>query len=408
MPDTDGSRRATKVIISVARAACRIPGERMVDRDDTGRNPASFGVVLMMLCGLAACEPQSTPPTAPAAPGPSAAAPFSGVEINLSAQQLETLVGRIALYPDDLVAVVLPASTQPVQVVEAHRLLEQRKSNPQAQPPRTWAPSVFALLNYPEVLALMNADLTWTEQLGTSVINQQAAVMDAVQSFRKKALDAGNLKSNDKQTVTAANQVVVIQPASPEVVYVPSYNPTTVVYESPGYPYPYYWSAPYPYYYSPYAPYYTGAAYGVSVGFTIGWYEHDIYHDDIHIDEADREAARQRVEERRTAREENRPNRENVWQPDRTARDRAGTGAASALAGTDRSRAGAGAGAADLAREPRSMGTDRGRSAEAFSGVDHGAAASRYAARGSSSMAGRGGGFGGGRGGGGGGRGGRR
>ena len=187
-------------------------------------------------------------------------------------------------------AVVLPASTQPVQVVEAYRLLEQRKSNPQAQPPRTWSPSVFALLNYPEVLALMNADLTWTEQLGTSVIHQQAAVMDAVQSFRKKALDAGNLKSNDKQTVTAANEAIVIQPASPQVVYVPSYNPTTVVYESPpDYPYPYYWSAPYPYYYSPYAPYYTGAAYGVSVGFAIGWYEHDIYHGDVDIDEIDKD-----------------------------------------------------------------------------------------------------------------------
>jgi hypothetical protein len=365
--------------------------------------------MLMMLYGLAACEPQATPPTAPAATGPTSGAAFSGVETNLSAQQLESLVGRIALYPDDLVAVVLPASTQPVQVVEAHRLLEQRKSNPQAQPPRTWAPSVFALLNYPEVLALMNADLTWTEQLGTSVINQQAAVMDAVQSFRKKALDAGNLKSNDKQTVTAANQVVVIQPASPEVVYVPSYNPTTVVYASaPDYPYPYYWSAPYPYYYSPYAPYYTGAAYGVSVGFAIGWYEHDIYHGDVDIDDIDKDAARQRVEERRAAREtgENRPNRENVWQPDRTARDRAGTGTASALAATDRSRAGAGpgagAGAADRAREPQSMGAERGRSAEAFSGVDHGAAANRYAARGSSSMAGRGGGRGGG------GRGGRR
>ena len=96
---------------------------------------------------------------------------FSGSDTDLSSAQLESLVGRIALYPDDLLAVVLPASTQPLQVVQAQRLLDRRKSDPSVQPPKSWDPSVVALLNYPEVISLMNSDLTWTQQLGTSVVN---------------------------------------------------------------------------------------------------------------------------------------------------------------------------------------------------------------------------------------------
>src|SRR5690348_5211308 len=123
---------------------------------------------------LVACSPEATTTT----PAPSVAAtPFSGNDANLTPTQLETLLGRVALYPHDLLALVLPASTQPLQVVEAHRFLEQRKANPGLQPPKTWDPSVVALLNYPEALALMNADPTWLQQLGTSVVNQQAAVM---------------------------------------------------------------------------------------------------------------------------------------------------------------------------------------------------------------------------------------
>src|SRR4051812_5680603 len=88
-------------------------------------------------------------------------------DTTLSPAQLETLVGRVALYPDDLLALVLPASTQPLQVVEAQRLLEQRKTNPSLQPPKTWDPSIVALLNYPEALATMSADPVWLQQLGT-------------------------------------------------------------------------------------------------------------------------------------------------------------------------------------------------------------------------------------------------
>jgi hypothetical protein len=164
------------------------------------RLPRRIVLAAALFAGMAAATAQAQT-AAPSATTTSTTA-FSGNDLDLSSQQLAVLVGPIALYPDDLLALVLPASTQPLQVVEAQRLLDQRKSNPKVQPPKTWDPSVVALLNYPEAVAQLNRDLTWTQQLGTSVINQQAAVMDAIQSFRKKVVEAGNLKSDDKQNVT--------------------------------------------------------------------------------------------------------------------------------------------------------------------------------------------------------------
>lgn len=224
---------------------------------------------------------------------------------NLSADQLQKLVAKIALYPDDLLAICLPASTQPVQIVQAHRFLEQRKSNPSAEPPKSWDPSVVALLNYPEVISLMNSDLTWTEQLGNAVINQQEDVMDAIQSFRQKVYAAGNLKTNDKQKVEVqqgppltettqgggeapapgpTHQTIIIQSASPDVVSVPSYDPATVVEPIvAGAPYPYSYSAPYPYYWAPGAAFFTGAVFGAAVGYGLSWANGGIYSGDVNI-----------------------------------------------------------------------------------------------------------------------------
>jgi hypothetical protein len=306
----------------------------------------------LSLALLVACAPDDAPPATTTAPTtPRAALPFSGTDTNLTAAQLEVLVGPVALYPDDLLALMLPASTQPLQVVDAQRFLEQRKTNPSLQPAKTWDPSVIALLNYPEALARMNADLTWLQQLGTSVVNQQAGVMDAVQVFRRKALNAGNLKSDDKQTVRTggsdASQTVVIEPTSPQVIYVPTYEPTTVVYAPPpGYPYYPYYSAPYPYYYSPAAPFFMGASFGVVLGYGCDWDDHDVYHGDINVENINinREEAKQRIENRRNSNTANQIQRnpENVWRPDpsgvRQAQAGAGTASGSALqqAGADR------------------------------------------------------------------------
>lgn len=196
----------------------------------------------------------------------------------LSPEEIEKLVGPIALYPDELIAIVLPASTFPLQVVQAARFLEKQKADPNLKPDENWDSSVLGLLNYPEVLNTMNDDLDWTWKLGEAVVNQQQDVMAAIQSFRGKADEVGNLESNDKTVVIKETEVIKIESASPEVIYVPSYNPSTVVVYSSA-PYPYAYSAPYPYYYSPAATFWTGMFVGAAISYGVHWYGHGRYGD---------------------------------------------------------------------------------------------------------------------------------
>ena len=124
--------------------------------------------------------------------GPSAESPRLGDENipRLNAAELEDLVGPIALYPDDLLAIVLPAATYPLQVIEAERFLEELKRDPALEPDPDWDDSVVALLNYPEVVSLMNEDIDWTWRLGEAVVAQQEEVVAAVESFRDRAYAA--------------------------------------------------------------------------------------------------------------------------------------------------------------------------------------------------------------------------
>ncbi len=185
----------------------------------------------------------------------------------LSAEELDKLVGPIALYPDDLVGIILPASTFPVEIVQADRYLDKRKADAKLPVDDRWDDSVKSLLNYPDVVKKMSDDLDWTTALGEAVVTDQGAVIEAVQAFRRKAQGAGNLKSDDKQVVRVEKEIVYIEPADPQVIYVPQYNPTTVV--AYGVPYWGYYPTPYPSYYYPYPP---GAALarGVVWGAAIG------------------------------------------------------------------------------------------------------------------------------------------
>jgi hypothetical protein len=185
-----------------------------------------------------------------------------------SAEELDKLVGPIALYPDDLVAIILPAATNPLQLVQADRYLDKRKSDPKLPIDEKWDDPVKSLLNYPDVVKKMSADLDWTAALGEAVVADQGAVIEAVQTFRRKAQAAGNLKSDDKQVVKTQQEIVIIEPADPQVIYVPQYNPTTVVVQSAVPVYGYY-PAPYPAYYYPYPPGAAMAA-GVIWGAAIG------------------------------------------------------------------------------------------------------------------------------------------
>ena len=196
-----------------------------------------------------------------------------------SPEELDELVGPIALYPDDLVAIVLPASTYPLQVVAAARFLEDRERDSNIEPDEDWDDSVVALLNYPEVIELLNDDLDWMYDLGAAVLNQRADVLDAIQRFRDRAYDSGNLRSDDRQTVTRADRTIAIRPADPEVIYVPYYEPEYVVVYQP-YPVYHYYPRRYPVYYYPYPASYafdTGYFWGVRSWFSIGWHTHFLH-----------------------------------------------------------------------------------------------------------------------------------
>ena len=160
-----------------------------------------------------------------------AAAPASGAA--MSPEQLDALLAPIALYPDQLLAQVLMASTYPLDVVSAARFVKANKglkgdALDKAVEKETWDPSVQSLSAFPQVLEMMSEKLEWTQQLGDAYLADQARVLATVQSLRAKAQAAGNLKSNAEQKVVVQEKTIIIEPAKTEVVYVPAYNPTIV------------------------------------------------------------------------------------------------------------------------------------------------------------------------------------
>ncbi len=186
------------------------------------------GVALGLVLSLAAAAQEAPPPPPPGAPPPSAP---------LSPDQLQELVAPIALYPDSLVAQILAAATYPTQIVEAERFVEQNQgltgqALANAVDAQDWAPSVKALTAFPSVLSDMNQNLSWTSELGDANYNQPQDVMNAIQFMRQQAQQAGNLQNTPQQSVDDAGGDIQIEPADPDVVYVPMYDPESVY----GYP----------------------------------------------------------------------------------------------------------------------------------------------------------------------------
>ena len=197
-------------------------------------------------------------------------------------EQLEQVAAPVALYPDPLLAQVLMAATYPLEIVQAARFVRDHKDLKgdqlnEALKDQTWDDSVKSLVEFPEVLALMDGKLDWTQKLGDAFLANQKELLDAVQRLRARAQAQGNLKSTKEQKVTveaaaapaapgqpaAPPQVITIEPANPEVVYVPSYNPSAVY---GAWPYPAYPPA------SPYPPGYAfgGALLSFGVGMAVG------------------------------------------------------------------------------------------------------------------------------------------
>jgi hypothetical protein len=228
-------------------------------------------VAVAVAIALAAPVPAQTPVTpAPAQKPPAGAAAPAGAPAaaKFSQQELDQLLAPIALYPDALLAQVLMASTYPLDVVSAERWV---KANPglkdqalqDALAKQPWDPSVKSLAVFPQVLTMMSEQLDWTQKLGDAFLAQQKEVLATAQSLRAKAQAQGSLKDTPEQKVATTQEgsttVITIEPTNPEVVYVPTYNPT-VVYGS------WWWPAYPPYYYYP--PGYVAG--GALLGFTAG------------------------------------------------------------------------------------------------------------------------------------------
>src|SRR5262249_53132290 len=189
----------------------------------------------------------------------------------ISADELDSLVAPIALYPDALLAQTLAASTYPLEVIQLDQwmvnnkyLKDQALAYTVAQQP--WDPSVQAMAAFPEVVQRMAGNIQWTTDLGNAFLAQQSDVMDAVQRMRAKAQRTGNLKTNaqqivETQTGDAGKQVITVEQPNPDTVYVPSYDPQMVYGAAP---------AGYPYYPYTYPGYYAGMGLMFGTGVVLG------------------------------------------------------------------------------------------------------------------------------------------
>src|SRR5438132_234330 len=205
--------------------------------------------------------------------------------------QLDSLVAPIALYPDPLLAETLAASTYPLEIIQLQQWMDRNKNLKDkaladAVAKQPWDPSVQALAATPDVVQRLAGNVQWTTDLGNAFLSQQSDVMDAVQRMRGKAESKGTLKTSAQQkveskTVEGGKQVIVVEPAQPDVVYVPSYDPEVVYGAAP---------AAYPYYPYTYPGYYPGmglawGAAGLALGAWAGgnWGDCDWGHGDVNI-----------------------------------------------------------------------------------------------------------------------------
>ena len=221
------------------------------------------------LSALAIITLQPALPSRAQSPAPAAAPAQANADqpatTLLSDDELEVLVARIALYPDELVAAISAGSLFPLQIVEAQRFLEQKKKNSDLKPKSDWDGSVVSLLNYPDIIKMMSEDLDWTQSLADALANQQKDVLIAIQQLRDEAVEKNIIKTDDKVTVVTENDNIIIRPTDPEKIYIPQYPPE-MLYE-PGYA-----SAPisyYPDYYDSY--YYPGAAFFAATVTGLAW-----------------------------------------------------------------------------------------------------------------------------------------
>jgi hypothetical protein len=225
---------------------------------------ASSMVLTMVPGGLAYQTDQSTSP------------PSTVQAAQQTPAQLQQLVAPIALYPDALVAQIVAAATYPDEIVEADRWLQQHaglegEALAQAVDQQPWDPSVKALTEFPSVLANMDKNISWTSSLGDAYVNQQQDVMNAVQVMRSRAENAGNLKTTAQEKVSHNGKAIVIEPAAPEMVYIPQYDPW-LVYGAPVVAWPGWYGYPGLFLGGPGIGFGLGVGIGLFGGFGWGWH----------------------------------------------------------------------------------------------------------------------------------------
>lgn len=185
-----------------------------------------------------------------------------------TAAQLKEMVSAIALYPDPLIAQILAGATFPLDIVQASRFIKANANDPALRDriaEQSWDPSVQALAYYPSVLAMMDENLAWTQDLGAAFFYQQEDVMAAIQDCRLQAQTAGNLATTQEQRVVVEERIIYIYPADPQVIYVPVYEPEIVYVQR--------------------RPDYFGHAISFGIGFSVGswldldcnWHDHHVY-----------------------------------------------------------------------------------------------------------------------------------
>jgi hypothetical protein len=229
-------------------------------------------LIILLCCSLVRFTAQAEP----FGPAGQSDEQSPALPVQQSAQELQQLVAPIALYPDALVAQVLAASTYPTEIVEADRWMQNHadlkgENLAKEVDKQPWDPSVKALAQFPSVLENMDKNLSWTSSLGDAYANQQQQVMDAVQAMRQQAREAGHLNSNEQEKVKTQGNTIIIQPANPEVVYVPAYDPW-LVYGTPIVAYPGWIPVPGVFFDGPAVFFGAGFEIGFFGGFGWGWH----------------------------------------------------------------------------------------------------------------------------------------
>ena len=224
--------RRSRGYLAVAFAVALAVGPELAEAQDAGGSPP-----------VAPAAPQaSTPPAAAEAP-PAAGQAEQPQANRFTRDELRKLLAPIALYPDALLAQLLPASAYPLEIVQAHRWLDKNqalvaKNDFSGIDKQKWDPAVKAMARFPDVLLKMSEDLPWTTDLGDAIVNQPQDVADVIQELRGEAEKSGALKTTAEMTVNTVvsstpqgeKSAIVIQPTNPSTMYVPTYNPNAVYY----------------------------------------------------------------------------------------------------------------------------------------------------------------------------------